>query len=52
MYRTSSMDGAARWMADHGVPPPARGVRNTGEQAMLVSPEHACGTYIGFVGPA
>ena len=52
LYRTSSMDGAARWMADHGVPPPARGVRNTGEQAMLVSPEHACGTYIGFVGPA
>jgi hypothetical protein len=39
-------------MADHGVPPPARGVRNTGEQAMLVSPEHASGTYIGFVGPA
>ena len=26
LYRTSSMDGAARWMADHGVPPPARGV--------------------------
>jgi len=52
LYRTSSMDGAARWMADHGVPPPARGVRNTGEQAMLVLPEHACGTYIGFVGPA
>jgi hypothetical protein len=46
------MDGAARWMADHGVPPPARAVRNTGEQAMLVPPEHACGTYIGFVGPA
>jgi len=52
LYRTSSMDAAARWMADHGVPPPTRGVRNTGEQAMLVSPEHACGAYIGFVGPA
>ena len=52
LYRTRSMDAAARWMADHGVPPPARGVRNTGEQAMLVSPEHACGAYIGFVGPA
>src|SRR6266404_3689661 len=48
LYRTSSMDGAARWMADHGVPPPARGVRNTGEQAMLVGPEHACGAYVGF----
>lgn len=52
LYRTSSMDGAARWMAEHGLPPPARGVRNTGEQAMLVGPEHACGAYIGFVGPA
>lgn len=52
LYRTSSMDAAARWMADHGLPPPARGIRNTGEQAMLVGPEHACGAYIGFVGPA
>ena len=52
LYRTSSMDAAARWMVDHGVPPPTRGVRNTGEQAMLVLPEHACGAYIGFVGPA
>jgi hypothetical protein len=52
LYRTSSMDAAAKWMADHGVPPPKRGVRNTGEQAMLVVPEHACGVYVGFVGPA
>jgi len=52
LYRTSNMDAAAKWMADHGLPPPARGIRNTGEQAMLVMPEHACGAYIGFVGPA
>jgi catechol 2,3-dioxygenase-like lactoylglutathione lyase family enzyme len=52
LYRTRSMDVAARWMADHGMPPPARGVRNTGEQAMLVGPEQACGAYIGLVGPA
>jgi hypothetical protein len=52
LYRTRSMDAAAKWMADRGVPPPARGIRNTGEQAMLVMPEHACGVYIGFVGPA
>jgi catechol 2,3-dioxygenase-like lactoylglutathione lyase family enzyme len=51
LFRTSSMDAAARFMADHGVPPPARGIRNTGEQAMLVGPENACGAYIGFVGP-
>jgi hypothetical protein len=52
LYRTRSMDSAARWMADHGVPPPARGIRNTGEQALLVHPDNACGAYIGFVGPA
>lgn len=52
LYRTRSMDAAAKWMADHGVPPPARGIRNTGEQAMLVMPEHACGVYVGFVGLA
>lgn len=52
LYRTGGMDAAARWMEEHGVPPPARGVRNTGEQAMLVGPEHACGAYIGFVGLA
>jgi catechol 2,3-dioxygenase-like lactoylglutathione lyase family enzyme len=52
LYRTRSMDAAASWMASHGVPPPARGVRNTGEQAMLVRPDDACGAYIGLVGPA
>jgi len=52
LYRTKSMDAAAQWMAKHGVPPPARGVRNTGEHAMLVPPEQAHGAYIGFVGPA
>jgi hypothetical protein len=52
LFRTRSMEAAAKWLADHGVPPPARGIRNTGEQAMLVPPEHACGAYIGFVGPA
>ena len=51
LYRTKSRDAAASWLSDHGVPPPARGTRNTGEQAMLVPPEHACGAYIGFVGP-
>ncbi len=35
----------------NAIPPPARGVRNTGEQAMLVGPGDACGAYIGFAGP-
>jgi catechol 2,3-dioxygenase-like lactoylglutathione lyase family enzyme len=52
LYRTRSMDAAAHCMAHHGVPPPVRGIRNTGEQAMLVRPDDACGVYIGFVGPA
>jgi catechol 2,3-dioxygenase-like lactoylglutathione lyase family enzyme len=52
LYRTRSMDAAARWMADQGVSPPVRGIRNTGEQAMLVHPDDACGAYIGFVEPA
>jgi hypothetical protein len=50
LYRTRSMDRAARFMDDQGLPPPARGIRNTGEQAMLVDPAQACGVYIGLVG--
>ena len=50
LHRTRSLDAAARFMADHGVPLPPRGVRNTGEQALLIPPEHAAGAYIGFVG--
>jgi catechol 2,3-dioxygenase-like lactoylglutathione lyase family enzyme len=52
LFRTRSMDAAERWMRDHGVPPPARGIRNTGEHAMLVPPREACGVSIGFAGPA
>jgi catechol 2,3-dioxygenase-like lactoylglutathione lyase family enzyme len=52
LYRTSSMEGAVRWMTGHGLPEPARGVRNTGEHAILVGPEHTGGAYVGFVGPA
>ena len=51
LFRTTSMGAAARWMQEHGMPPPARGVRDTGEHAMLVPPGEACGAYIGFVGP-
>ena len=51
LYRTTSMGAAARWMQEQGLPPLARGVRNTGEHAMLATPADACGAYIGFVGP-
>jgi hypothetical protein len=45
------MDAAAGWMADYSVPPPARDIHNTGEQAMLGRPDDACGAYTGFVEP-
>ena len=51
LYRTTSMATAARWASEHGLPPLPRGVRNTGEHAMLATPDVACGAYIGFVGP-
>ena len=51
LYPTRSMDAAGRWMTDHGMPPPSRGIRNTGEQAMLVEPAQACGVYVGLFGP-
>jgi Glyoxalase-like domain len=51
LYRTTSMGAAARWMQAQGMAPLARGIRNTGEHAMLASPAVACGAYIGFVGP-
>jgi hypothetical protein len=50
LYRTRSMNAAAQWMEQQGMPPLERGVRNTGEQAMLATPKDACGAYIGFVG--
>jgi catechol 2,3-dioxygenase-like lactoylglutathione lyase family enzyme len=52
LHRTRSLDATARALADRAVPDVARGVRNTGEQALLVRPEHAAGAYVGFVGPA
>ena len=52
LFRASGLDDAARWMKEHGVPPPARGIRNTGEHALLVPPTEACGLYLGLVGPA
>ena len=51
MYRTTSMGAASRWIEGHGLPPLVRGVRGTGEHAMLAAPAEACGAYIGFVGP-
>ena len=43
LLRTTGMAAAAQWMESHGLAPPARGVRNTGEEALLVPPRDACG---------
>jgi hypothetical protein len=51
LFRVGSMARAAAWIVEHGLPPPARGTRNTGEQALLVPPEHAAGLYVALVGP-
>jgi catechol 2,3-dioxygenase-like lactoylglutathione lyase family enzyme len=50
LYRTQSMGAATRWMKSQGLPDLPRGTRNTGEVAILASPEHTFGAYIGFVG--
>jgi len=50
LHRTRDLTAAARALADHRVPDVVEGVRNTGERALLVPPQHAAGAYIGFVG--
>jgi hypothetical protein len=50
LHRARSLDAVARVLADCGVPDVTWGVRNTGEHALLVRPEHAAGAYVGFVG--
>lgn len=52
LCRTSGADAASTWMAAQGLPPPARGTRSSGEQALLVPPQLAGGTCLGFVGTA
>jgi hypothetical protein len=50
LHRTRDLAAAARALADHRVPDVVEGVRNTGERALLVPPQHAAGAYVGFVG--
>lgn len=50
LHRTRDLAAAVRALADHRVPDVVEGVRNTGERALLVPPQHAAGAYIGFVG--
>ena len=50
LYRTRSIDVADAWIQDHGLPAPTRGVRLSGEHAMLVDSADACGVFVGFAG--
>ena len=52
LHRTRDLGAVARVLTDHRVPDVVEGVRNTGERALLVRPEHAAGAYVGFVGKA
>lgn len=51
LHRTRSVRLAAEWLASHGVSGVVRGVRNTGEHALLAPPAQAGGVYVGFAGP-
>lgn len=50
LYRTRSIDAADAWIQDHGLPVPTRGVRLSGEHAMLVASADACGVFLAFAG--
>ena len=50
LFRAEHLDVADRFMVDHGMPAPARGTRLSGESALLVRPENACGAYVAMAG--
>jgi catechol 2,3-dioxygenase-like lactoylglutathione lyase family enzyme len=50
LFRAEHLDTADRFMVDHGMPAPARGTRLSGESALLVRPENACGTFVAMAG--
>lgn len=50
LLRADHLDIAEGFMVDHGIPPPARGTRLSGESALLVTPDHACGVYVAMAG--
>jgi catechol 2,3-dioxygenase-like lactoylglutathione lyase family enzyme len=50
LFRAEHLDEADRFMVDHGMPAPTRGTRLSGESALLVRPENACGAYLAMAG--
>jgi hypothetical protein len=50
LFRAGHLDEAERFMVDHGISAPVRGTRLSGESALLVRPESACGVYVAMAG--
>ena len=50
LFRAGHLDEAERVMVSHDIPSPQRGTRLSGESALLVTPEHACGVYVAMAG--
>jgi catechol 2,3-dioxygenase-like lactoylglutathione lyase family enzyme len=50
LLRADHLDEAEEFMVNHGMPAPARGTRLSGESALLVTPDHACGMYVAMAG--
>jgi catechol 2,3-dioxygenase-like lactoylglutathione lyase family enzyme len=50
LFRVDHLDEAERFMVEHGMPTPTRGTRLSGESALMVGPEHACGVYVAMAG--
>jgi catechol 2,3-dioxygenase-like lactoylglutathione lyase family enzyme len=50
LFRAEHLDLAHAFMVGNGLPAPARGTRLSGESALLVSPENACGAYVAMAG--
>ena len=50
LFRADHLDEAERVMVSRDMPSPQRGTRLSGESALLVTPEHACGVYVAMAG--
>lgn len=50
LFRAEHLDEAEGVMVSHDMPSPQRGTRLSGESALLVRPEHACGVYVAMAG--
>ena len=50
LFRADHLNAATQVIVDGGLPPPAAGTRLSGESALLIEPEHACGLFVALAG--